>query len=66
MDNPRMQALVVGGLIGALVGIAGGWIYYNTNVKPGDEGGEQLAAPTPGTALKLGLSILGFLRLIAD
>ncbi|MGC9469672.1 MAG: hypothetical protein ACP5HS_13840 [Anaerolineae bacterium] len=66
MDNARTKALLLGGLVGAAIGILGGWIYYNSNVEVDTEGAENLEAPTPGTALKLGLSVLGFLRLIAD
>jgi len=60
MDNHRTRALLIGGVLGAVMGAVAGWIYYNTN------GAEALEAPAPGTAVKLGLGILGVLRLIAD
>ncbi len=66
MDRPQMRALVVGGLLGMVVGALSGWIYYRSNVDIDSEGAESLAAPTPGTAVKLGLGLLGVLRLIAD
>lgn len=66
MDNPRTRALMVGGLLGAVVGAVAGWIYYNANVEVDNEGAEDLAAPSPSTAVKLGLGLLGVLRLIAE
>lgn len=66
MDNPRTRALLIGGAMGALLGAVAGWIYYNSNVEVDSEGAENLDAPTPGTAVKLGLGLLGVLRLIAE
>ncbi|MBN1250011.1 MAG: hypothetical protein JXC32_20270 [Anaerolineae bacterium] len=66
MDSPRTRALLIGGALGALIGAIAGWIYYNSNVQVDNEGAEALDAPTPGTAVKLGLGLLGVLRLIAD
>jgi CDP-diglyceride synthetase len=64
--NSKTQSLLVGGLIGALLGAFAGWLYYNSNVNVSEEGVEQLEAPTPVTSLKLGLSMLGVLRQIAE
>jgi hypothetical protein len=64
--NSKTQSLLVGGLIGGILGALAGWLYYNSNVKVSDEGGEQLEAPTPVESLKLGLSMLGVLRQIAE
>lgn len=66
MDKAKTKALLVGGMIGALLGGIAGWIYYNSNVQMDAEGAENLEAPTPGTAVKLGLGVLGVLRLIAE
>ena len=66
MDNHRTRALLIGGVLGAAMGAVAGWIYYNTNVEIDAEGAEALEAPAPGVAVKLGLGILGVLRLIAD
>jgi len=55
MDSHRTRALLVAG-----------WIYYNTNVEIDAEGAEALETPGPGAAVKLGLGILGVLRLIAE
>ena len=53
-------------LVGLAVGAIAGLIYYNSNVTVDDEGSESLGAPTPSTAVKLGVGMLGVLRLIAD
>lgn len=66
MDRPQTRALVVGGVLGLVLGALAGWIYYRSNVDVDTEGTEKLEAPTPGTAVKLGLGLLGVLRLIAD
>jgi hypothetical protein len=66
MESPRTRALLIGGALGALLGAVAGWIYYNSNVEVDNEGAENLVAPSPGTAVKLGLGLLGVLRLIAE
>lgn len=62
--NYRTRTLLIGGLIGALIGTLAGFLYFNSNVKVNEAGEEQLPAPSAGDALKLGLSLLGVLRLI--
>ncbi len=64
--NSKTQSLLIGGLVGGLLGALAGWLYYNSNVQVGNEGDEQLEAPTPVDSLKLGLSMLGVLRQIAE
>lgn len=66
MDNHRIRALLIGGAVGAVMGAVAGWIYYNTNVRIDDEGAEALEAPAPSAVVKLGLGVLGVLRLIAE
>jgi len=62
--NYRTRTLLIGGLIGALIGALAGFLYFNSNVKVNEAGEEQLPVPSSGDALKLGLSLLGVLRLI--
>jgi hypothetical protein len=62
----KTQSLLIGGLLGGLLGALAGWLYYNSNVRVTEEGSEQLDAPTPVDSLKLGLSMLGVLRQIAE
>ncbi len=64
--NVRTRALVFGGVIGALLGALGGWLYFNANVQVDEEEEEALEPPTAGDALKLVLGVLGVLRLITD
>jgi hypothetical protein len=62
--NARNKALIVGGVIGALVGLLAAWIYVRE--LPAEEG-QELALPkiAPGDTIKLGLTTLGLLRQIA-
>jgi hypothetical protein len=62
--NTKTRTLLIGGGIGVLVGVLAGLLYFNSNVKVDESGNEQLPAPSPGDALKLGLSLIGLLRLI--
>lgn len=66
MNQAKTRAMAIGGLLGALVGIVGGLIYYNSYVAVDEEGEEHLPAPSPSIAVRLGLSLLGVLRLIAE
>jgi len=56
--------LLIGTATGALVGALAGFLYFNSNVKVDEAGEEQLPVPSAGDALKLGLSLIGVLRLI--
>jgi hypothetical protein len=64
--NTRTRSLLIGAGVGAVLGVLGGLLYYNANVEVDEEGAENLDAPTPGDILKLVLSSLGVLRLIAE
>lgn len=66
MEQAKTRALLVGGVLGLVLGAVAGWVYYKSNVEVGSEGVESLEAPTPATAVKLGLGLLGVMRLIAD
>ncbi|MGC9522523.1 MAG: hypothetical protein ACP5HG_11665 [Anaerolineae bacterium] len=66
MDSAKTRALLIGGIVGAVVGGIAGWIYYNSNVELSEEGQANLEAPSPGTAVRLGLGLLSVLRLLAD
>lgn len=62
--NYRTRTLLIGGMAGALIGVIAGLLYFNSNVEVTDAGEEQLPAPSPADALKLGVSLIGLLRLI--
>jgi hypothetical protein len=56
----RRKAFVLGGLLGALLGLGAAYIYVNA----AEESGETPEV-TPGTAVTIGLSLLALLRQVA-
>ena len=62
--SARNKAFMVGGVIGALLGLLAAWIYLR-DLPEEEEQETQLPAIAPGDALKLGLTVLGLLRQIA-
>jgi hypothetical protein len=57
--------MIIGGAIGALIGVLAAHLYLRSaSVEPGEEGEAQLPAVQPGDAIKLSLGILGVLRQI--
>jgi hypothetical protein len=65
--NAKTRVMLIGGALGAAVGVLAGWLYYNSNeVQVDEEGIEHIAAPKPGEAVKLGLSVLGLLRSLSE
>jgi hypothetical protein len=58
-DSWKIQALVVGGLVGALVGLGAAYLL----TKRADQKGTQLAI-TPGKGVQLGVLLAGLLRSI--
>ncbi len=63
MDNPnwKRNALIVGGIIGALVGVAAAQML----VREAEEGGDGKGL-TAGKGLQLGVLVLGLLRQITS
>jgi hypothetical protein len=62
--NSKTRTLLIGGVMGALIGALAGLLYFNSNVKVDEAGEEHLPIPSAGDALKLGVSLIGLLRLI--
>jgi hypothetical protein len=63
--NLRTRVMVIGGVLGALVGVLAAHLYLRSAAAmPGEEGEAELPAVQPGDAIKLSLGILGVLRLI--
>jgi hypothetical protein len=56
----RRRAFVIGGVVGALLGLGAAYIYINA----AEESGETPEL-TPGTAVTIGLSLLALLRQVA-
>jgi hypothetical protein len=56
----QRKALLVGGVVGALLGLGAAYIYINAAENSGEE-----PEVTPGTAVTIGLSLLALLRQVA-
>jgi hypothetical protein len=56
----RRRAFIIGGVVGALLGLGAAYIYINA----AEESGETPEL-TPGTAVTIGLSLLALLRQVA-
>jgi hypothetical protein len=56
----RRKAFVLGGLLGALLGLGAAYIYVNAAEASG-----ETPEVTPGTAVTIGLSLLALLRQVA-
>jgi hypothetical protein len=57
----RQKAMLVGGLVGALLGLGAAYIYINAAEQSGQE--PELK---PGAAVTIGLSLLALLRQVAS
>ncbi len=62
--NAKIRALLIGAAIGALAGALGGWIYYNSTVTLDEQGNEIVPTPSPAAGVKLGIGLLGLLRML--
>ena len=63
--NLRMRVLIIGGVVGALVGVSAAYLYLKSAPMQADlEGGERLPAIQPGKALTIGLGVLTVLKQI--
>ena len=58
--NWKAKSLLVGGAIGALVGVAAAYLYIQNNTV-----GEEPLDISPGEGVKLGVLVFGLLRSIA-
>ncbi len=56
----RRKAFVIGGVVGALLGVGAAYIYINSAEESG-----QTPEVTPGTAVTIGLALLALLRQVA-
>lgn len=61
VSNWKAKMLLVGGVIGAAVGIAAAYLYIQNNTAD-----EQPPDISPGAGVKLGVLVFGLLRSIAN
>jgi hypothetical protein len=63
--NLRTRVMVMGGVVGALIGVLAAHLYLRSaSGGPGEEGEAELPAVQPGDAIKLSLGVLAVLRQI--
>ena len=63
--NLRTRVLMIGGVMGAMIGVTAAYLYLrSTPVEVDTEGNERLPSPAPGRALTIGLGILTVLKQI--
>jgi hypothetical protein len=60
VGNWKPKVLLLGGIIGAVVGIIAAYLYVQNNAV-----GEELPDISPGEGVKLGVLVFGLLRSIA-
>lgn len=64
--NLRTRVMIIGGVVGALLGVGAAYLYLQSADIEVDEGGnERLPAVQPAKALTLGLGVMTVLRQIA-
>ena len=64
--NLKTRVMIVGGIVGALLGVGAAYVYLQSaDVKVDEEGNEQLPAVQPAKALTIGLAVMTLLRQIA-
>ena len=63
--NLRMRVMIIGGVVGALLGVGAAYLYLQSGVEVDEEGNERLPSVQPAKALTLGLGVMTLLRQIA-
>jgi hypothetical protein len=67
--NPKQKSLVIGAIFGAVLGAVGGYLFTRGLDLPHEEEepqGLSLRSIPPGEMVRLGISVLGVLRGIAE
>ena len=63
---PPSVIMATGAIVGAAIGLLAAWLYTNNAPRiTGKQGEERIAPPDPKSALKIAVSLLGVLRMIA-
>jgi hypothetical protein len=64
--NLKTRMMIIGGVVGALLGVGAAYLYLQSaSVQVDEEGNERLPAVQPAKALTLGLGVMTLLRQIA-
>jgi hypothetical protein len=64
--NLKTRVMIIGGVVGALLGVGAAYLYLQSaSVQMDEEGNERLPAVQPTKALTLGLGVMALLRQIA-
>lgn len=64
--NLRTRVMIIGGVMGALLGVSAAYLYLrSTPVEMDEEGQERLPAVQTGKALTAGLGVLTVLKQVA-
>ncbi len=63
--NLRTRVMIIGGVVGALLGVGAAQLYLrSTPIEVSEEGQERLPAIQPGRAIAVGLGVLTVLKQI--
>jgi hypothetical protein len=63
--NLKMRVMIIGGVVGALLGVGAAYLYLQSSeIVVDGEGNERLPAVQPAKALTLGLGVMTLLRQI--
>jgi galactitol-specific phosphotransferase system IIC component len=67
--NPKQKSVLIGAVLGALLGVAGGYLFTRGLAMPREEEPEEklsLRSIPPGEMVKLAISVVAVLRSIAE
>jgi galactitol-specific phosphotransferase system IIC component len=67
--NPRQKSMIIGGVLGAVMGVLGGYLFTRGLELPREEEEPQrlsLRSVPPGEMVKLFIAIMGVLRGVAE
>lgn len=63
--NLKTRVLLMGGLLGALIGVLAAYIYFNNTPVTVDEAGqESMEPPSAGQSVRVGLGVLTVLKML--